>query len=196
MILYACSSNPGKLREFALAAEQFRSDLIIEPLPGLKNIEAPEETGATFAENAALKALYYSRFTDEMVFADDSGLVVDALGGEPGVYSARYAGPDATDEANNQLLLQRLQGLANRHARFVCVIAAAKRGALLHTSTGTAEGEILEAPRGTNGFGYDPLFFYPPLNTGFAELSPEAKFVVSHRGHAVRNLLAWLRDQN
>lgn len=190
MILYACSSNPGKLREFVLAG------LPIQTLPNLKAIPAPEETGATFEENAALKAVYYSQFTPDFVFADDSGLVVDALSGEPGVYSARYAGANATDAENNHLLLQRLDGRKARRARFVCAISLARTGNVITTVRGEVAGEILTSPRGTNGFGYDPLFFYPPRNCGFAELSAEEKFKVSHRGDAVRALSAFLHDQH
>jgi XTP/dITP diphosphohydrolase len=193
MKLFACSSNRGKLREFALAGG---SEFTVEPLPNLKTIAPPEETGATFEENAAIKALYYSQFTDELVFADDSGLEVDALGGEPGIFSARYAGPDATDAANNELLLRRLENELNRHGRFVCSIALACSRKLLHTVRGTVEGEILKEPRGNHGFGYDPLFFYPPENCNFAELDGEAKFQVSHRGNAVRALFAWLRTNH
>lgn len=190
MILYACSSNPGKLREFVLAG------LTIQTPPNLNAIAVPEETGSTFEENATLKAVYYSQFTPDFVFADDSGLVVDALNGEPGVYSARYAGTNATDAENNHLLLQRLDGLSARRARFVCAISLARAGNLITTVQGEVEGEILHAPRGTNGFGYDPLFFYPPRNCGFAELSAEEKFKVSHRGNALRALGAFLQDQH
>lgn len=192
MIVYACSTNPGKLREFALASRQTGVD--IQSLPGMKDIVPPEETGETFEENAAIKALYYSSFADELLFAEDSGVEVDALGGEPGVFSARYAGPGATDDANNSLLLKKLEHELNRHGRFVCVIAVAKQKKLLTTLRGSVEGEILERPRGTNGFGYDPLFFYPPLNRCFGELSEEAKFQVSHRGNAVRRLLEWFES--
>jgi XTP/dITP diphosphohydrolase len=188
VLLYACSSNRGKLAEFALAAEKGGvSGIEMRPLPELRAIDPPEETGATFEENAALKALYYSRFTAELVFADDSGLEVDALGGEPGIFSARYAGAGASDHSNIALLLQRLRTSLNRHARFVCAIAVAQRGKLLMTAGGTVEGEILEEPRGENGFGYDPVFFYPPLNASFGELPPETKFSVSHRGNALRS---------
>ena len=185
--LYACSSNRNKLAEFALAA----GDMVqIAPLPAIDRLAPPEENGATFEENAVLKAIYYSQFSAERVFADDSGLEVDALGGAPGVLSARFAGMNATDAQNNQLLLERLGQRVDRGARFVTVLALAERGRLLATSSGTAEGEILYAPRGEQGFGYDPLFFYPPLARSFAELSDEEKFAVSARGKALRALLS------
>jgi XTP/dITP diphosphohydrolase len=194
MILYACSTNAGKLREFALAAGQSGVDeLEIEPLPELKHIAPPEEDGATFEENARLKAAYYSGFTREPVFADDSGLEVDALGGAPGVYSARYAGVGATDVENNALLLRNLEGVRDRKARFVCAIALAHQGQVVETVRGSVEGEILDEPRGDGGFGYDPLFFYPPRKCSFAELSAEEKFAVSHRGNALRELFRRLR---
>ncbi len=188
MIVYACSSNAGKLREFGLVAPE------IKPLPGLSEIEAPEETGSTFEANAVLKAVYYSQFTGELVFADDSGLEVDALQGAPGVWSARYAGEDATDADNNTLLLERLNGVRDRGARFVCVIALAQAGKLMEIFHGRVEGEILRTARGANGFGYDPLFFYPPLKAGFGELNNMEKFAVSHRGQAVRGLVDHLRS--
>lgn len=183
---YACSTNPGKLAEFALAAGR---EAVIQPLPGIETIPAPEESGKTFEENAVLKAIYYSQFAEEPVFADDSGLEVDALKGAPGVYSARFAGPQAGQVENNTLLLKRLNGEANRQARFVTALALAKAGRLLGTSAGTAEGEILKAPRGENGFGYDPLFLYPPLGRTFAELTGAEKLAVSARGKALRALL-------
>jgi XTP/dITP diphosphohydrolase len=195
--LYACSTDPGKLKEFALAARSWHvPDLVIEPLPQLGHVAAPEETADSFEENARAKAIYYSAFTPELVFADDSGLEVDALGGAPGVISARYAGLGATDEANNALLLRNLGSATQRTARFVCVIALARAGEVLQTFRGTVEGEILETPRGVNGFGYDPLFYYPPLGCSFAELAPEEKFAVSHRGNALRALLKFLTQEN
>lgn len=194
--LYACSTNAGKIREFALAVGEFGiEDFSVEVLPGLKNILAPVETGSSFEENAALKATYYSQFTDALVFADDSGLEVYSLDGAPGIYSARFAGLDATDPANNELLLQRLQNDAERGARFVCALTIAQKRKVLHSVRATVEGEILTAPRGSNGFGYDPLFFYPPLNRSLAELSLEEKFQVSHRGKAIRELLHWLAQR-
>jgi len=186
--VYACSSNPGKLREFGLAA-----------LPGLKDIPPPEETGDTFEENAAAKAVYYSTFTDEIVLADDSGIEVDALGGAPGVYSARYATPPrenrhAQDAANNELLLKNMTGQPNRTARFVCVIALAQKGTVLHVVRGFVEGQVMESLEGKHGFGYDPLFFYPPFGCTFAEVEGQRKFEVSHRGLALRQAIGWLKN--
>jgi XTP/dITP diphosphohydrolase len=193
-ILHACSSNAGKLAEFSLAAEQAgRDEFQILPLPGLKQIAPPDETGKTFEENAVLKALYYSRFSEELVFADDSGLEVDALSGAPGILSARFAGPEATDEENNGLLLKKLAGKEPRSARFVTAIALAKAGKLMTVAHGDVAGSILPQAQGIGGFGYDPLFFYPPLKRSFGELSDPEKFAVSARGNATRNLLRWLR---
>jgi len=190
MKIWCATGNPGKLREFRLAGEVLGVD--IETVPGLPLIAAPEETGATFEENARLKAAYYSRFAPGLLFADDSGLAVDALGGEPGVYSARYAGEHATDEANNELVLQRLGDNPNRAARFVCVIAVARGGEAIETFRGEVRGELLHEARGTAGFGYDPLFYYPPFGCSFGEVDGGKKFTVSHRGHAVRAMLEWL----
>jgi non-canonical purine NTP pyrophosphatase (RdgB/HAM1 family) len=192
--LYACSTNIGKLREFALAVGKFGgSNYVIQPLPEMERIPPPEETGNTFGENAELKAAYYSGFTSEFVFADDSGLVVDALDGEPGIRSARFAGPGASDKENNDLLLRRLEGVKDRKASFVCAIALARAGHILKTFWGSVQGEILQAPQGDNGFGYDPLFFYLPFGKSFAEIGAEKKFGVSHRGIALRALFDYLR---
>src|SRR5207302_7023671 len=138
VILYCATSNPGKLREFQRAAVDFEIRALT-PAP-----EPPDETGATFEENAILKAVYYSRFADGPLFADDSGLEVDALGGAPGVHSARYAGPEATDAENNALLLDHLKTATNRAGRFVCAIALAEHGKLIRTFRGTVEGRILD----------------------------------------------------
>lgn len=193
MILYCATTNAGKIAEFRLASE---SAFVIEPLPGLHNISPCEETGATFEANACQKALYYGQHASGWLFAEDSGLEVDALGGEPGVYSARYAGPDATDQANNDLLLSRLESSSNRAARYVCVIALVHNGALAATFRGTVEGKILSAPQGAGGFGYDPLFYYPPFASTFAEVSRERKQTVSHRGAALKKLVAYLKHQS
>jgi XTP/dITP diphosphohydrolase len=187
--IYCATSNAGKLREFQLA---LAGQVDVEPLPGLAGIAPPEETGVTFEANAIEKTLYYSQFCDELVFADDSGLAVDALDGAPGVYSARYAGPGTTDDANNRLLLERMRGVANRAARFVCVIALARRGERLATFRGEVEGTLIEEPRGTSGFGYDPLFFYPPFGCTFGEAPLADKMRVSHRGRALAQLAEWL----
>jgi XTP/dITP diphosphohydrolase len=193
--IYVCSSNSGKLRDFSFAARSFRkSHIIIEPLPGLEEISPPEENGASFEENATQKAVYYSGFTPRLVLADDSGLEVDALHGAPGIRSARYAGAAATDAENNQLLLANLADVAEREARFVCVLALAQAGQILSIARGTVEGTILKAPRGTAGFGYDPLFFYAPVECSFGELTPEHKLAVSHRGSALRDLFEQLGD--
>jgi XTP/dITP diphosphohydrolase len=193
MIVYACSSNGAKLEELIIAAQASGiPNLRIEPLPGLRGIPAPLESGATFEENASLKAKSYSALTEELVLADDSGLEVAALDGAPGIYSARYAGPNATDTANNELVLCRLENQENREARFVCSVALARAGHVLATVCGSVEGEILKQPRGDRGFGYDPLFFYPPLGRTFAELTRAEKLAVSHRGQALRKLFAYL----
>jgi XTP/dITP diphosphohydrolase len=189
LIIYASSSNKGKLREFALASrESGFTDLVIEPLPGLDKIGPPDESGTTFEENAVLKALYYSYFSPEIVLAEDSGLEVAALGGAPGIFSARFARENATFGENNSFLLQKLKGQSDRAARFITASALARRGKLVAQGTGIVEGIILEEPRGQNGFGYDPLFFYPPLSRSFAELSDEEKFSVSARGNSLRTL--------
>lgn len=192
MIVYLCSSNEGKLKELSLAAEG--NGLEVLPLPGLREIRPPAETGSTFEENASEKAVYYSQFTSELVVADDSGLEVDALNGAPGVFSARFAGPRAQDHENNALLLEMLSGQQERKARFVCAVVAAKRGRCLFRTRGEVEGEILTASRGANGFGYDPLFFYPPFNRSFAELTSDEKLFVSHRGKAMAALLHFLKQ--
>lgn len=200
-VLYAATTSQGKLRDFSTAASAFQIE--IEPLTILATIPAPEETGVTFAENAILKAVYYSRFApDEIVLADDSGLETDALNGAPGVRSARFAAdqglsdsPDApldnTDVWNNIVLLKKLAGVPEetRTARYRCVLAAARNAKILHTAEGSVEGMILDAPRGTGGFGYDPLFYLPELDRTMAEIDLETKLSLSHRGKALKALL-------
>jgi XTP/dITP diphosphohydrolase len=196
--LYCATTNPGKLREFQMAFDGFiqvDASIQVEVLPRLASITPPEETGSTFEENAALKAQYYSKHCDGYLFADDSGLEVDALSGAPGVYSARFAGPHATDAANNQLLLSRMQGISNRTARFVCAIALATGGRLVETFRGEVEGRLLDAPRGDTGFGYDPLFFYPPFGCTFGEAPLDRKMEVSHRAEALRRMKAYLLSE-
>lgn len=198
MTLYCATTNAGKLGEFRLAARKFAGGRVdVEAVPKLRDIAAPEETGRTFEENAALKAVYYSRHAPGLLFSDDSGLEVLALGGAPGVESARFAGPGADDLANNRLLLEKLAGVKTRATRFVCVIAVAKKGRIVKTFRGVVEGRILDAPRGANGFGYDPLFWYSPFGRSFGQISAERKLLVSHRGRALKAMLDWaLLTQN
>jgi XTP/dITP diphosphohydrolase len=172
------------MADFALGL----AGISLAPLPGLRDIDPPEENGETFEENAADKAIYYSGYTEQPVLADDSGIVVRSLNGAPGVYSARYSGEGATDASNNALLLSNLAGREDRSARYICVLAMAQSGRVLTTVEGTVDGWIATSPHGAGGFGYDPLFFFPPLNRTFAELTPEERFSVSHRGNALRQL--------
>ncbi|MEO8591807.1 MAG: RdgB/HAM1 family non-canonical purine NTP pyrophosphatase [Candidatus Solibacter sp.] len=185
--LFCATGNAGKLREFRLAADLSR--ISIEHVPGFKQLPEAVEDGATFQENAVKKALHYSPHVSGLLFADDSGLEVDALGGAPGVYSARYSGVHATDEANNRLLLENLRGAANRKARFVCAIALVEGPRVVGVYHGAVEGEILHEARGVDGFGYDPLFYCPEFGCTFGEATPEQKFSLSHRGRAFRALL-------
>jgi XTP/dITP diphosphohydrolase len=193
------TSNSGKLRDFAGAAAALGVE--VAPIPGFASLPPVVEDGATFEANGRKKAESYSRYVaGEIVLADDSGLEVDALGGAPGVHSARYAaeaphltGANSDDEANNARLLRELGRLPRekRTARFVCVIAAARDGKTLEVFRGQAEGMIVDAPRGSNGFGYDPLFFFPQIEKTFAELTAEEKAKYSHRGAAFRQFLEW-----
>ena len=194
MTLYCATGNAGKLREFHLAGERFAIETL--PLPGLAALPPCPEVGKTFEENAIRKAAYYGAHAPGALFADDSGLEVDALGGAPGVYSARYAGENASDAANNRLLLENLNGVENRRARFVCVIALTEPGAAPRTFRGTVEGAILREPQGTGGFGYDPLFYYTQFGCSFGELAAGRKFDVSHRGQALAALFAHLRERD
>ena len=168
--------------------------IALELLPEFESLPEFEENAPTFAENAAAKALHYSRFCKGLVFADDSGLVVVSLGGAPGVLSARYAGPGASSAERNAKLLHELRGKrgGERAAYFVCAIALAERGRAKAIVTDRVDGEILEAPRGDRGFGYDPVFYVSALDKGFAEISAEEKNEYSHRGRAFRKLLAFL----
>jgi XTP/dITP diphosphohydrolase len=187
--LYCATTNRGKLREFQVALE---NSFQVESLPGLASIPLYEETGTTFEENAIQKALYYSKHCDEYLFVDDSGLEVNALGGAPGVYSARFAGVNATDESNNQLLLDRMRSVSDRTARFVCVVALAESGRLLRTFRAEVEGQITTEPLGTNGFGYDPIFFYQPFGCTFGQAPLNRKMAVSHRSRALRAMREYL----
>jgi XTP/dITP diphosphohydrolase len=192
--LYLASSNQGKLGEFRVLANQSASypSLALELLPAFDELPAFAEDAPTFAENAAGKALHYSRLHEGFVFADDSGLVVPSLGDRPGVHSARYAGPGATSADRIAKLLAELRGRAgdDRRAYFVCAIALAVHGRAKAIVTGRVDGEILEAPSGSGGFGYDPIFYFPLLAKSFAELSANEKNEHSHRGKAFQRLLA------
>jgi XTP/dITP diphosphohydrolase len=168
------------------------SSFPVESLPGMASIPPCEESGVTFEENAIQKALYYSQHTDQFLFVDDSGLEVDALGGAPGVYSARFAGSHATDAENNALLLERMRGVTDRAARFVCVVALAESVRLVRTFRGEVEGRLTAAPQGANGFGYDPLFFYEPFGCTFGEAPLNQKMEVSHRSQALRAMREYL----
>jgi XTP/dITP diphosphohydrolase len=189
MIVYCATSNPGKLREFQLAAADFDVRALSKTVP------APDETGDTFEANAIEKAIAYGQHVKGYLFADDSGLEVDALNGAPGVLSARYAGDHATDAANNALLLERLRGAENRSARFVCVIALVNHGKLVKTFRGTVEGHIIDEGRGSGGFGYDPLFYCPEFGCTFGEAAIEQKMQVSHRAQALAAMFTYLRAE-
>ena len=191
MRLYCATGNAGKLREFRLAAAH--APVEIELLPGFRTIPACVEDGVTFEENAFRKARHYGPHAPGPLFADDSGLEVDALGGAPGVWSARFAGPDSTDEANNRLLLEKMHGVANRAARFSCAIALVEGERVCGVYRGAVEGMILDRPRGAGGFGYDPLFYCPGLGCTFGEAGEEQKFSISHRGQALLAMLRALR---
>jgi XTP/dITP diphosphohydrolase len=201
--IYLASTNPGKLREFQEAANHLAIELHL--LPGLKSIQPPVEDGLTFEENARIKAEYYSGFVPgNLVLAEDSGLSVRSLHGAPGVYSARYAAmlkdgtashTNSSDSENNAALIAQLERLPEEeHAgKYVCVIALARDRKTLGTFHGEVAGELLTSPRGSGGFGYDPLFYFPALDKTFAELSLEEKRRHSHRGNAFRKFLEWYK---
>jgi XTP/dITP diphosphohydrolase len=198
-LLVLATRNAGKTREIREFLEGFPVE--IKNLDDFGPIPAVEEDGTTFDENAYKKASFTAKILGLPALADDSGLEVEALGGAPGVHSARYAGPSATDAENNAKLLRKMEGKTNRAAVFVCVISLAVPSGVALTYEARCEGLIAEAPRGNNGFGYDPLFYYPPLNRTFAQLSAEEKNRGSHRGKALAELkeefekvLIWIRQ--
>jgi XTP/dITP diphosphohydrolase len=207
MILYVATTNPGKLRDFNIAASAVAgaNGITILPLPGLAEIPAPDEDELTFEGNAILKARFYSLHAPgEIVLADDSGLEVDALNGAPGVRSARYADDIADpavdvalplDTRNNLTLAHALATLPHgQHtARYLCVVAAARDGQVLATGAGTIEGAMNPAPKGASGFGYDPYFYLPDLDLTMAQLDPETRLRISHRGRALAALLPRLQ---
>jgi len=186
--------NQGKVRELRGLLQGTGVEVLsLDTFPDAPEVE---ETGGTFAENALLKALSAARHTGLVSLADDSGLVVDALEGRPGVYSARFAGPDATDEANNQKLMAELQAVPpeRRTGRFRSAVAIAAPDGRTRVVHGACEGVILDTPRGSNGFGYDPLFLVPAYGQTLAELPLEEKNRISHRGQALRLALQELPD--
>lgn len=203
--IYLATTNPGKVREFREAAQAL--SIALDPLPGMAEVPSAIENGTTFEQNARIKAEYYSRLAPgELVLAEDSGLAVDALNGAPGVHSARYAAvlqsgvasdQNSDDQANNAALVSQLQRLnRNQYAgKYISVIALARDGQTLATFTGEAPGELLTVPRGMQGFGYDPLFYFPALGKTFAELPLEQKREHSHRGKAFRKFLEWYSNQ-
>jgi XTP/dITP diphosphohydrolase len=197
--LFLASSSAGKLREFReLAGESAVQGFEIAELPDFSEFPSYEETASTFAENAAGKALHYSRFTPELVLADDSGLVVPALGGAPGVLSARYAGPDATDADRVAKLLGEMKAMTGdaRRAYFVCVIVVARHGKAVAVVSDAAHGFIANAPAGGGGFGYDPVFTFLELGRTYAEASQNEKNRLSHRGKAFRKTMYVLSTTN
>jgi XTP/dITP diphosphohydrolase len=195
--LFVASSNPGKLREYRALAEPFGAAVDLAFLPNFDSLPVFEEIWPTFAENAAGKVLHYSRFAPGIVIADDSGLVVPALGGAPGVHSARYAGPGASDADRIRKLLGEMRGKTGeeRRARFVCVVAVAEAGNMLGLFSASAEGVLLDEARGRDGFGYDPIFYFPALGKTYAEISREEKNRYSHRGKAFQKALEFLLER-
>ncbi len=188
--LVIATTNKGKVKEFrSLLSPSIKEILSINDFDNIPKIE---ETGNTFEENALIKATVVANITGKSAVSDDSGLEVEALGGEPGIYSARYAGQAATDSDNIDKLLKELEGINNRAARFVCCIALVNSSGMENTFTGTCEGEILTARRGEGGFGYDPVFYYPPADKTFAELNLEEKNKYSHRAKAIEKLNDYL----
>jgi XTP/dITP diphosphohydrolase len=192
--LCVASSNEGKVREYRALAASAGASVDLTLLPNFAAAPRFDEAANTFGENAVGKALHYSHFCEGLVIADDSGLVVPALGGAPGVHSARYAGPEASDGDRICKLLDAMRGNKgeDRCARFVCVVALAERGEARGVFSASAEGELLDAPRGECGFGYDPIFFFPDLGKTYAEITREEKNRHSHRGKAFRKALDFL----
>ena len=187
--LVIATHNEGKLQEFKELMKEL--PVQIKCLADFETIEEPEETGKTFAANAKLKAAYYARKTGMVCIADDSGLEVQALDGAPGVRSARYAGEKATDEENNQLLLHNMKFQVKRTCRFRCALAVVQPdGRVLYETDGSCDGMLLHEPLGTGCFGYDPLFWSTELHKGMAEATMQEKNKISHRGKAIKKLVA------
>ena len=194
--LLVATTNPHKLREIRELLSDVPHDLVgLETLP---DIEEPEETGATFEENARLKARYYDRaaaIPHDLTVAEDSGLVIDALDGEPGVHSARFLRADASYPERFAEIFRRLDEHPDRPptARFICAVAVVRSGRVVYETRGRVEGEITRPPRGSAGFGYDPIFYYPPYRCTLAEVTQMSKLNVAHRGQAFRALAEWLK---
>ena len=195
MRLLIATTNENKLREIRSLLAGVNVELIT--LRDLPPIPEPEETGETFQENARLKARYYAAASGIMTIAEDSGLVIDSLGGEPGVRSARFLRPDASYAERFDVILCRLAEHPDRGraARFLCAVTVVDDDRILFETVGTIEGEIADAPRGSGGFGYDPIFFYPPYGMTLAEVSEDAKLAVAHRGEAFRAVAVWLQQK-
>ena len=192
MKLLVATSNPGKVREIRGLLSGAPVDLVtFDSLPA---VEEPEETGQTFAENARLKALYYNQVTGLASVADDSGLEITALDDAPGIHSARWHGTTYQDKFDRVYQLLQERGAGGSPARFVCAVALAVDGRIDYEVEGTVEGEIAPEPRGSNGFGYDPIFFYPPLGRTLGEVTDEVKATLSHRGAAFRALRRYLME--
>lgn len=193
--LVLATTNPGKLREIRQLLAEVPVEL--KTLADFPVVEPPEETGTTFAENARDKARFYARHTGMTVVAEDSGLEVDAMGGAPGVHSARFGGDDSSYPEKFALIYATLEaaGATTSPARFVCALAVASGDAIIFEARGTVEGEIADEPRGEGGFGYDPIFYYPPFGGTLAEAA-ERKSAVSHRGQAFRALADWLAQES
>lgn len=190
--LLVATTNTGKLREIRSLLTGVPVELVT--LRDLPPIDEPEETGLTFEENARLKALYYFAHSGITTVAEDSGLVIDGLDGEPGVRSARFLRPDASYPERFAEIFRRLAGPPEKHraARFVCTLAVADAGGIIYEARGTVEGEIAHEARGSAGFGYDPIFYYPPYGSTLADVTEDAKLAVAHRGQAFRKLASWL----
>ena len=193
--LLLASQNPGKLNEMRQLVQGLPYRVVGPREIGIQ--DAPEETGQSFVENATLKALHYARVSGLMAVADDSGLSVDALGGDPGLYSSRFGGEGASDLDRNRLLLEKLRDVpqARRGANFTSAVAVARGGQVVFTAQEQVFGSIAFEMRGSNGFGYDPLFFFPPFDRTFGEVGRERKDAVSHRGKAFARLREFLCSQ-
>ncbi len=193
--ILAATTNRGKVREIEKLFTPSLIQVKLYFLPDFNIMVDCPEAGETFLENAVAKSLFYGKFVPHLyTVGDDSGLVVEALDGGPGIYSSRYSGPDATDEKNIVKLLEQLKGIENRKAKFVTAVCLSRNGQIIKTFTGEVEGIIIDEKRGSGGFGYDPVFFYPPLKKTFAQLSTEEKNRISHRARAFQKLKDFLES--